>query len=168
MWNAGDRARYLRDRADNLRGRLLRLMGRAEETAPDFPSVDEALNAHLRRLWIVQRRAHQRYRPAHVEPSALLLMRSEAPVRWPATRTEDPLHGWQPFVRGPICLVTIPGDHISLFAPENQPKIAEVVAEHVDRYAIRPARARMASAVRPRHRPMDTGRLEAAEDPSCD
>jgi len=57
-------------------------------------------------------------------------------MHWPATKMDDPLHGWYSFVRGPISLVTIPGDHLSLFSPQNQPRMAEAIAEQVQRYAV--------------------------------
>lgn len=133
-----DRLAYLRDRLQNVRGRVLNHLGRAEDAVPDLnlEAVDAELLDHLRKLWVIQANARQAYRPSYVEPSALLLIRSETPMRWPATRMDDPLHGWYSFVRGPISVVTIPGDHETLFSADNQPLMAETIADHVHRYAM--------------------------------
>jgi amino acid adenylation domain-containing protein len=138
LWETKDRKAYVEERLEHIKGRVLAYLGRAAEAAPklNLDVVDEELNEHLRKLWVIQANARQRYRPTHAEPSALLLIRSEVPMHWPATKMDDPLHGWYSFVRGPISLVTIPGDHLSLFSPQNQPRMAEAIAEQVQRYAV--------------------------------
>jgi amino acid adenylation domain-containing protein len=126
-----DRVKYLKDRLSNLQTRILHMLGRDYQAAPDLPLLDQELNDHLRKLWIIHCNARQRYLPRHVEPSALLLIRSAIAMHWPATKMDCPIHGWYPFVSGPISVVTIPGEHLSLFAPQNLPLMAEVITDHV-------------------------------------
>jgi len=63
------------------------------------------------------------------------LIRAEITMHWPATKMDCPIHGWDPFIDGPITVVTIPGEHLSLLAPENQPTMASLITDHLAQYA---------------------------------
>jgi amino acid adenylation domain-containing protein len=129
------RGEYIEGQVAKLRVGLRRLLGKADETAPHLRFVDAEMRSRLQKVWDFNLRARDRYRPTHVAPDALLLIRCEIPMRWPATQMDCPMHGWYAFVRGPISVVTVPGEHLSLFAPENQQTIADTITQHLARYA---------------------------------
>ena len=130
-----DQLKYLKARSRNVRNRILRALGRDDQTALDLDLPDQELNDHLRKVWINHWNARERYLPRHLEPSALLLIRAEVAMHWPATKMDCPVHGWGSFIGGPITVVTLPGEHLSLFAPRNQPTMAKVITDQVAEYA---------------------------------
>jgi hypothetical protein len=59
---SGDqRKQYLRQRAVNLRARMLEAMGRGAELAPEVPFADAEMNERLKHSWANHMLARQRY-----------------------------------------------------------------------------------------------------------
>lgn len=131
--DGAQRGAYLRSRINNLRARILRQLGRGEETVDDVPNADTTLNQRLRRSTLELWRARNGYRPGRVEPSSLLLVKAEIATRWPAHAVNDPLHGWRAFVRGTIDVETIPGEHLTMFQEGNCDRIAAAIAPYIAR-----------------------------------
>jgi amino acid adenylation domain-containing protein len=134
--SAGDgsqREAYLRGRINNVRARILRQLGRGEETVDDVPNADTTLNQRLRRSTLELWRARNLYRPDRVEPSSLLLVKAEIATRWPAHAMNDPLYGWRAFVEGRIDVESIPGEHLTMFEEGNCDRIAAAIAPYLAR-----------------------------------
>jgi amino acid adenylation domain-containing protein len=127
------RGAYLRGRINNLRARVLRQLGRGEETVDDIPYADTTLNQRLRRSTLELWQARNAYRPASVEPSSLLLVKAEIAARWPAHAMNDPLYGWRAFVEGRIDVESIPGEHLTMFEEGNCERIAAAIAPYIAR-----------------------------------
>ena len=124
---------YLRSRLNNVKARVLRHLGRGEETVDAVPNADTTLNRRLRRSTLELWRARNDYRPGRVEPSSLLLLKTEIPTRWPAHDMNDPLYGWRAFVDGRIDVESIPGEHLKMFEGDNCERIAVAIAPYIAR-----------------------------------
>jgi amino acid adenylation domain-containing protein len=124
---------YLRSRLANVRARILRQLGRGEETVDDVPNADTTLNQRLRRSTLELWAARNAYKPGRVEPSSLVLLKAEIPTRWPAHAMNDPLYGWRAFVEGTIDVGTIPGEHLKMFQEGNCERIAAAIAPYIAR-----------------------------------
>ncbi len=136
LLHSPDRAGYLKERFNNVQNRVWRLLGREHEPSPDAPRLDQELDDRVRKRWIAYFASRGRYSPSHVAPSALLLLRAEIPFRWPATKIDSPEHGWSPFVRGTISVVTVPGKHLSLFTPRSEALMARAITDEMARISI--------------------------------
>jgi thioesterase domain-containing protein len=91
------------------------------------------MDERMRKLWVKHVRARGRYQPRFRLPCDLLLVKAGTPYRWVATEMDDPFYGWRQFLSGAISVVTVPGEHTRLFAPESQPLIAEAISQHMSR-----------------------------------
>jgi thioesterase domain-containing protein len=126
-----ERSAYLRDRLEHMAERLLRLVG----ANPDKP--DEGAPPHMERVNAALREAYENYAPAPLSVNVLFLT-ADSPPDWPATVFDDPLMGWGPVLRGRISQSGVPGEHLSIFAPEHISVLAELLrnaltqAEHTD------------------------------------
>ncbi|HKO91896.1 MAG TPA: amino acid adenylation domain-containing protein, partial [Polyangiaceae bacterium] len=129
-----DRKQYVRQRAVNLRARVLAALGRGAELAPEVPFADAEMNERLKHSWANHMLARQRYRPSHVLDCSVLLIRAEVAERWPGTLMEDPLYGWQSCVRGRVTGVTVPGDHTAVMALTNQSLIVDAISKRIDEW----------------------------------
>ena len=129
---------YLRSRIHNVKARILRHLGRGEETVDAVPNADTTLNQRLRRSTLELWRARDSYRPGRCEPSSLLLLKTEIPTRWPAHDMSDPHHGWRAFVRGRIDVEPIPGEHLKMFEGDNCERIAAAIAPYIARLGDKP------------------------------
>jgi amino acid adenylation domain-containing protein len=127
------RGAYLSGRINNLRARILRLLGRGEETVDDTPYADTTLNLSLRRSTLELWQARNAYRPASVEPASVLLVKAEIATRWPSHAMNDPLYGWRAFVEGRIDVESIPGEHLTMFQEGNCERIAATIAPYIAR-----------------------------------
>ena len=124
---------YLRSRLRNVRARILRQLGRGEETVDDVPNADATLNQRLRRSTLELWHARNAYRPERVEPSSLVLLKAEIQTRWPTYAMDDPLHGWRAFIQGTIDVETIPGEHLKMFQEGNCERVAAAIAPYIAR-----------------------------------
>jgi amino acid adenylation domain-containing protein len=131
---------YLRDRAERIQKRAYALLGLQEQLAPEIPFADPNMSERMKKLWVHHMRARSRYSSRARLPCDLLLVRAAVPYRWVATKMDDPNYGWGPFVSGEISVVTIPGEHTELFAPDNQALIAQAVSAHISRH-LQPAQS---------------------------
>lgn len=116
-----ERSAYLRERADNVIGRIKRTLG---ITALDDP--DTTMSEHMVEVNRVLYAAYRNYRPEPQRVSVLFLS-TDAPFDWPGVVFDDPLLGWGPAFRGPIARYAIPGHHRSIFQPENIAVLTERV-----------------------------------------
>jgi hypothetical protein len=124
---------YVRDRAMNVRNRVLCWTGRGNEIAPPQPFADPATRDRMQHLWALQMEAHARYRATEVADSDVLLLRASQPDQWAATKMDDPAYGWRARARGEVSIVTVPGDHEHLLTnPENHQLIAAAIRRHLD------------------------------------
>ncbi len=130
--DGSQRQAYLLSRLANIKTRILRRLGRHEETVDDVPHADTALNQRLRRTTLERWCARNAYQPGRVEPCSLLLLQAEIPTRWPGA-TDDPLYGWRAFVKGTIDVETIPGEHLTMFQGSNCERIAAIIAPYLAR-----------------------------------
>jgi amino acid adenylation domain-containing protein len=124
---------YLRGRIHNVKARILRHLGRGEETVDAVPNADTTLNQRLRRSTLELWRARNDYRPGRVEPCPLLLLKTEIATRWPTHDMSDPHYGWRAFVRGRIDVERIPGEHLKMFEGDNCERIAAAIAPYITR-----------------------------------
>jgi thioesterase domain-containing protein len=110
---------YLRDRIEHRIGRLQRWVG-----VSPMDAIDAQEPPHLERVNAALHEAYQNYAPAPLSVDVLFLT-ADTPPDWPATVFDDPLMGWGPVLRGRISQCGVPGAHLSIFAPEHVPVLAE-------------------------------------------
>ena len=135
-----ERVRYLRERMDNSLTRVSRLLG-------FVPHVDEApaepVAPHLRHVDAALYEAYNHYQPSP-QCVDVLFLTADTPPDWPTANFDDPLMGWGPSLRGRISQCSVPGAHLSIFAPENVPVLVERIqtalraSERADRDDILP------------------------------
>jgi amino acid adenylation domain-containing protein len=130
--NAG-RAAYLLERVDNVRRRVLFKVGLGARLAPEVEGADKEREERMKQIWALLMQAQQAYRPSHVDDAPMLLFNAEHPLRWPATRMDDPMKGWRRYVRGPIDVITVKGTHLELFRSDNIDVMAKSITALVDR-----------------------------------
>jgi thioesterase domain-containing protein len=113
------RIAYLRERAQNGAQRLSKLAGFTPQGDPKQPAPE-----HVQRVDAALYEAYDHYRltPLNVD---VLFLTADSPPDWPTIVFDDPLMGWGPALRGRISQCGIPGAHLSIFAPENVPVLAE-------------------------------------------
>jgi amino acid adenylation domain-containing protein len=128
---SGRRA-YLSQRVDNLRRRLYLKLGRAEELAgaADVGAgvFDEARQQEMRALWGATAQAQVQYRPTTTTSTPALLLKASINFDWPATRFDDPVHGWRSWVTGDISIVPVDGAHLKLFEGDNPEHMARAIS----------------------------------------
>jgi thioesterase domain-containing protein len=138
LWKISQRERtaYLRERFDNgliRAGKLIGFTPESPQSAPDRPVAE-----HQQRVDAALYEAYQYYKLTPQSVNVLFLT-ADTPPDWPTVRFDDPLMGWGPALRGRISQCSIPGTHLSIFAPGNLPVLAERVraglahAERVER-----------------------------------
>lgn len=113
------RVRYLHDRVESSYTKLSRLAGVTPQADPKQPAPD-----HVQRVDAALFEAYEHYKPAPLDVDVLFLV-AENPPKYPTAVFDDPLMGWGPVLRGRISQCSIPGAHLSIFAPENVPVLAE-------------------------------------------
>lgn len=129
LWSASReaRVRYLRQRAQNLRTRVAKLVGLIPHTDPN-----EQMPDHERRLVAAAYEAFNHYDPMPLGVDVLFLT-ADTPPEWPTASFDDPLLGWGNMLRGRISQCSIPGAHLSVFAPRNLPVLATRIREGLAR-----------------------------------
>ncbi|MET0384793.1 MAG: thioesterase domain-containing protein [Polyangiales bacterium] len=107
------RKAYLRERLRNVRTRIIRKLGLGALDAPDEPIPE-----HIQQVNDAMFEAYGEYvvRPQNID---VMFLTSENPFDWPGAVFDDPLCGWGPSIGGRIMQRDIPGDHRSLFKPQN-------------------------------------------------
>ncbi|MDP2342584.1 MAG: amino acid adenylation domain-containing protein [Deltaproteobacteria bacterium] len=125
------RRAYIEQRVDNLRRRLYLKLGRAEELAgaADVGAgvFDEARQQEMRALWGATAQAQVQYKPTTTTPTPTLLLKASINFDWPATRFDDPVHGWRSWVTGDIAIVPVDGAHLKLFEGDNPERMASAI-----------------------------------------
>lgn len=126
LWNIPrpQRGAYLRERLNNGVIRAGKLVGFTPESPPfapnqPVPEYQQGVDAAL----------YEAYQYYKLSPQCVdvLFLTADTPPDWPTVRWGDPLMGWGPALRGRISQCSIPGTHLSIFAPENLPVLAERV-----------------------------------------
>ena len=116
-----ERVRYLRDRLDNSLTRVSTLLG-------FVPHVDQELAdqtpEHIKHVDAALYEAYNHYQPAP-QCVDVLFLTADTPPDWPTAKFDDPLMGWASALRGRISQCSIPGAHLSIFAPENVPVLVQ-------------------------------------------
>ncbi|HEY2732465.1 MAG TPA: alpha/beta fold hydrolase, partial [Polyangiales bacterium] len=122
--------RDLRGRGDYLRARFANVKRRfthepeTEGLAPP-EELDDEMHQRMERVANGLWRARDKYRPSGVAQCDLLLLKASIPFDWSGNSWSDPLFGWRNFVSGRIDVAVVPGEHLQLFRPENDPLMAE-------------------------------------------
>jgi thioesterase domain-containing protein len=127
---AGKR-RYVGDRVGNVRRRVYMKLGLADRLANDADvgagELDEARQQEMRTLWGALAMAQLQYRPRRATNIPALLLKAATTFDWPATRFDDPTHGWRDWIKGAISVVTVDGAHLQLFEGENPERMADAI-----------------------------------------
>jgi amino acid adenylation domain-containing protein len=118
-----DKLGYLRDRVGN----IVRRWTGAPTAAPEFGLAPEA-QQQLQAVVMASMMAQQSYRPSGRLRTSLSLVRASEVFSWPATKFDDPAHGWGAFVEGPIDITTVPGNHLHLFEGDNPALISQLLS----------------------------------------
>jgi amino acid adenylation domain-containing protein len=133
------RRTYLRDRFAALRGRVYQRLGRPEDAEAPIPFADPDADRRLRKVGAALNRAGRMYRPNRMLQSDLLLIKTSISERWIGNDMDDPLYGWPSWVKGKIEIVTVPGEHLTMFEAENQQRMADAVADAIQRHSFQRA-----------------------------
>ena len=125
------RRAYIEERFDNLRRRLYFKIGRAESLAGaedvGVGVFDKARQQEMRALWGATALAQVQYRPLTTTTTPALLLKASVNFSWPATRFDDPAHGWRDWVSGDIAVVPVEGAHLKLFEGDNPARMATAI-----------------------------------------
>lgn len=115
---AGHRVAYLAQRFKNVRTRIAKVTG-------FIPYVDpkEVIPPQVKKLDAALWEAYRHYKPLPLNVDVLFLT-ADTPPEWPTVSFDDPLRGWGDILRGRISQCSIPGTHLSVFAPQNLPVLA--------------------------------------------
>lgn len=116
--NRKERVAYVAQRVKNVRTRLAMAAG-------FVPYVDpkEVVPAQVTKLDAAMWEAYRNYKPLPLNADVLFLT-ADTPPEWPTVSFDDPLRGWGDILRGRISQCSIPGTHLSVFAPQNLPVLA--------------------------------------------
>jgi amino acid adenylation domain-containing protein len=127
---AGKR-RYVGERVGNVRRRVYMKLGLADRLANDADvgagELDETRQQEMRTLWGALAMAQLQYRPRRATNIPALLLKAATTFDWPATRFDDPTHGWRDWIKGAISVVTVDGAHLQLFEGENPERMADAI-----------------------------------------
>jgi amino acid adenylation domain-containing protein len=135
------RVEYVRERFVRLKQKI---SGRMDLIFAPPDVLDDETDKRLRDvangLWA----ARDRYTPATLAKSDVLLLKASIPFDWSGSWT-DRLYGWRLFVKGRIECATIPGAHLEMFKPVNDVHMARAMLMKLDeiaeRYAAKAAKA---------------------------
>jgi thioesterase domain-containing protein len=116
-----ERVRYLRDRVENTVTRMSTWLGFVPHV--DIEPVDK-VPEHIKHVDAALYEAYNHYQPTPQCVDVLFLTADTAPD-WPTAKFDDPLMGWAVALRGRISQCSVPGAHLSIFAPENVPVLVE-------------------------------------------
>ncbi len=128
------RRTYVRDRLAALRARVYTRLGRPEEAEAHIPFADPDTDRRLRKLAAGLTRAGRLYNPQHMTESDLLLIKTSISEQWIGNSMDDPLYGWRSWTKGEIEVVTVPGEHLTMFEEKNQHRMADAVSLAIKRF----------------------------------
>jgi thioesterase domain-containing protein len=134
------RRAYVRDRFAAVRARVYTRLGRPEEAEAHIPFADADTDRRLRKLAAGLTRAGRLYRPEHTTESDLLLIKTSISEQWIGNSMDDPLYGWRSWTKGEIEVVTVPGEHLTMFEEKNQHRMADAVSLAIKRCTATPER----------------------------
>jgi amino acid adenylation domain-containing protein len=117
------RWKYLGERFQNLRHRLLVAANLGHLDLPDAPAVGGLNEQVLKKVWAALERARMRYWPAGPFDGPVVLVRSGQQERWAATRLDDPLKGWAQWTTQPVQVLEVPVGHMEIFSDENMDRL---------------------------------------------
>jgi thioesterase domain-containing protein len=133
---AGKRS-YVEERLGNLRRRAFLKLGMAGRLAGDADvgagHFDESRQAEMRALWGALSLAQVQYRPSASTDIPGLLFKAQQTFDWPATRFDDPAHGWRDWLRADLSVVSVPGAHLQLFDGQNPEAMARALTRQLAR-----------------------------------
>src|SRR5262249_28743235 len=115
----GRKWEYLAERFRNVRHRLLTAAGLGYWGLPDPPNVGGLSEQVLKRVWASLERARMRYWPTGKFDGPVVLVSSEKPEQWAATRLDDPLKGWARWTTQPVQVLGVPAGHMEIFGDDN-------------------------------------------------
>ncbi|HEY1098254.1 MAG TPA: amino acid adenylation domain-containing protein [Myxococcota bacterium] len=122
---------YLGERLNNVRRRVYMKLGLAERLAgaDDVGAAvfDEQRQQEMRALWGALATAQMQYRPQRTTTIPGLLIKAATTFDWPATRFDDPAHGWRDWLKSNVSVVTVDGAHLQLFEGDNPATMARAI-----------------------------------------
>ncbi len=122
---------YVNERLSNVRRRVFMRLGLAARLAGDADvgggEFDAARQDEMRNLWGALANAQLQYRPKRKTGIPGLLLKAATTFDWPATRFDDPTHGWRDWLEGRLDVVTVDGAHLQLFEGDNPAVMAEAI-----------------------------------------
>lgn len=122
---------YLAHRFRNLRHRLLTMAGKNHLDLPDAPKIGGVSEMVLKKVWAALERARIHYWPERKFDGQIVLVRSEAPEHWAATRLDDPLNGWARWTTQPVQVMGTPARHMELFSDESLDVLVKQIREAI-------------------------------------
>lgn len=133
--SGAEKKAYLRERLQNIQGRIYRHLGLGARIAPVSAAIDPSTQDALRRVWAALDRASASYWPARKFDGRLLLFKAAEGFQWAATVFDDPLLGWGQWVTGGIETESLPGAHLEIFRDQNIERVAARIREAVGKTA---------------------------------
>jgi len=122
---------YVSQRAKNVRGRVLMKLGMAQKLAGDADvgagKFDADRQQEMRVLWGALAMAQLSYRPSRTTHIPGLLFKAAIPFDWPATKFDDPTHGWRHWLKGTLTVERAEGAHLQLFEGKNPQTMARAI-----------------------------------------
>ncbi|MET0389339.1 MAG: thioesterase domain-containing protein [Polyangiales bacterium] len=118
-----NRLDYVRERLANVQKRFSRATGFVPAAVPV-----SIVPRHVQRVHAALYEAMLYYAPLPQSVDVLFLT-AETPPEWPTVVFDDPLLGWGPYLRGRISQCSVPGTHLSIFAPDNVSVLTDRVRE---------------------------------------
>lgn len=138
------KVQYGIDRVQNLRRQVLMKLSALIIGKRVF---EQQRQKEVRSLWEATELAMVNYRPGGTVMTPTLLFKATIPFDWPAVRFDDPAHGWRNWVKGPLSVVDIDGDHFKLFEGDKSAYMAEVLLRAISSCGNNPTNCTLAGKI---------------------
>ncbi len=124
------RRRYLKQRATQVKHRLLRSLNRHGALAPSLgDDVSPEQQALVRDVWAALDTARRSYVPTGPVPLAVHLVATEQREVWPATDMSDPQLGWARWTTAGVRRWPVSGQHLSIFEEAHLPSLVHALRD---------------------------------------
>lgn len=124
------RRRYLKQRATQLRHRVLRSLNQHSALAPSLgDEVSPEQQALVRNVWAALDIARRSYVPTGPLPLRIHLIATEQREVWPATDMSDPQLGWARWTTREVRRWPVSGQHLSIFDDAHLPSLVRALRD---------------------------------------
>ncbi|CAN0533568.1 unnamed protein product, partial [Laminaria digitata] len=124
------RRRYLKQRATQVKHRLLRSVNRHGALAPALgDEVSPEQQALVRNVWAALDTARRSYVPTGPVPLHIHLIATEQREVWPATDMSDPQLGWARWTTRGVRRWPVSGRHLSIFEEAHLPSLVRALRD---------------------------------------